>query len=132
MSPARRHDPAMTPNPAASPEPVGWQDRLDRASTADEVVETVREFVARWSPEELAELPQECRPGKIVDAEDLNGVAVAMVHRSCADDRLGDDRLQRLAAFFTHAAMRIVQINSRAAREAARESERSGESTVRH
>jgi hypothetical protein len=90
--------------------PVGWHGRLLDAATPSEVIELVRDFVASWSPEEMATLPRDCRPGKIVDSEDVAGIAFALVRRSCAADRLGDDLLQRLAAFFTDASQQLSRL----------------------
>ena len=93
---------------------IGWQGRLNEASTPDDVVHVARDFLARWSPAELSALPAECMPGKIVDDEDIGRYALMLVQGSCAGDRLADGALQRMASFFTRASLRLAQITAQA------------------
>lgn len=90
----------------------GWQWRLDDATSAAEVVEVTRDFLATWTPEEFAALPEDCRPGKIVDGDDVADIAFTLVQRSCEDAHLSDERLQRMAGFFTHALQRLSQLRA--------------------
>ena len=96
---------------------VGWQGRLSEAGTAAEVLRVAREFVARITPGELQQIPEECRPTKIVDEDDISRYALILVQRSCAGDRMADRQLQRMASFFTRAALRLAQINAHATTE---------------
>ena len=89
----------------------GWQDRLDQANTREEIVATARDFVARLSAEEYSKLPPDCRPHKIVDADDVVDYAVTLVKRSCEGDRMSDAVLQHLGSFFTGACLRLSQLN---------------------
>lgn len=92
-----------------------WQERLDAASSGAEVVDIARDFIATVTPEETAQLPLECRPGKLVDAQDISDFAFTLVRRSCADDFLGDINLLRMATFFTRASLRLSQITAQQA-----------------
>ena len=92
------------------PPTLGWHGRLLDAASPGEVVELTRTFVASLTPEEMAALPRDCRPGKIVDAEDVHAFAYALVRRSCASDRMGDGALMRLASFFTDAARQLSRL----------------------
>ena len=94
---------------------LSWQDRLDGAPAADEVVSIAREFVALISPEELAGLPAECRPRKIVDADDVVDYAVTLVRRSCASQSSSGALLQHMASFSTDACGRLSQLGRRPA-----------------
>lgn len=38
-------------------------EKLREVSSEDEVVELVRIYLGSWRPEELAEIPPQCRPG---------------------------------------------------------------------
>jgi hypothetical protein len=89
---------------------VGWQNQLQEAASLTDVVRVARDFLASWTPEELASLPKECRPGKLVDAEDIAGVAFNLARSSCERERISDDRLHRIANFFTAAAQRAAQL----------------------
>ena len=110
--------PSMSPARSLSEEHVlsiiGWQGRLNEASTRTDVLRLAREFLARLSPADVALLPEECRPGKLVDWEDISDYALVLVKRSCAGDRLADATLQRIAAFFTRATVRLAQITAQA------------------
>lgn len=66
-----------------------------------------RDFLARLTPTEIARLPRECRPGKLVDAHDISELAFSLTQRSCARDRISDDNLHRLASFFNEASQRL-------------------------
>ena len=100
----------------------GWEGRLHEASTREEVVSVAREFVARWSPAELAALPVESLPAKIVDDEDVSQYALRLMQRSCAGDRMDDGPLQHLASFFNHASSRLAQITGQPAEASSEES----------
>jgi len=93
---------------------IGWQGRLNETSTRSDVLHLAREFLSRLSPADVALLPEECRPGKLVDTADISDYALALVQRSCAGDRLADATLQRIAAFFTRASLRLAQITAHA------------------
>lgn len=88
----------------------GWEDRLRDSATATEVVDVARDFVASWTPTELARLPRECRPRKLVDSDDITGFAYALTQRSCALDRMSDDSLHRMASFFTAASRQLASL----------------------
>ena len=102
--------------PAQHPASVSWQGRLDQAADRQEVVDVARDFLASITPEETAQLPLDCRPGKLVDGDDVAEYALTLVRRSCEGDALGDHNLQRLAAFFGEALVRLSQLATSAAR----------------
>ena len=91
---------------------IGWQGRLNEASTRLDVLRVAREFVGRLDPAEIARLPEECRPHKLVDSDDIGDYALGLVKCSCAGDRMADTTLQRIAAFFTRASVRLAQITA--------------------
>lgn len=92
------------------PMPLSWQDRLDSASSQGEVVAVVREFVAQFSPSEIAQLPDACRPSKIVDGQDVTEYAFNLVRHRCDDGVSGEHTLARLTAFFSSAASKLSEI----------------------
>jgi hypothetical protein len=96
-----------TPGRGAS---LSWQGRLNAAQAPDEVVAIARDFLARLSPEEYSGLPDDCRPRKLVDADDVVDYAVTLVRRSCEADRLADALVHQMAAFFTDASRRFSQL----------------------
>src|SRR5688572_8741772 len=86
------------------PPTLSWQGRLDTASTEAEVVDITRDFLATVSPYDIARLPEQCRPRKMVDANDITNYAFLIVRHHC-DDIHGTARVaHKLAAFFTSAS----------------------------
>jgi len=89
---------------------VGWQGRLASANTRESVVDVARDFLAQVGPEEIARMPADCRPGKLVDDDDVANYAVTLARRSCDPDFFSDHSLQRIAAFFGDALGRLSQL----------------------
>ena len=90
-------------------QPFTWQERLDAATAEADVVDVVRDYLATLSPQEFAYLPENLRPGKIVDANDITTYAFELVRYECQDD--GAQRLvQRLANVLSRASIRLSEI----------------------
>ena len=89
---------------------MGWQGRLAAATSREDVVTVARDFLALVGPEEVARMPVDCRPVKLVDGEDVANYAVTLTRRSCDPDCFRDHDLQRIAAFFGDALGRLSQL----------------------
>jgi hypothetical protein len=87
---------------------VGWHSLLHDASTQEAVVALARDYIALWSPEELAHLALDLRPGKLVDADDVTLYALRLVRAQLAGE--ADHAVQKMAAFFGSASLRLSQI----------------------
>jgi hypothetical protein len=86
-----------------------WNLRLKVARSNEHVFSLACDFVAQWSPEELSELPESCRPHRLRDSEDLALYALTLAW----EDRrpsLCNARLTSFAAFFAAASIRISEI----------------------
>jgi hypothetical protein len=94
----------------AYPMPATWQDQLSGARTEGEVVDVARDFIARFTPDEIAQLPDACKPGKIVDAEDISELALTLMRHHCDDGEGATTPIHRLAAFFSNASVRVSQL----------------------
>jgi len=91
---------------------VSWQQRLKDARSDADVVAVTRDFLATFSPYDLARLPEACRPGRIVDAGDVNDLAFILL-RHDHDDSQGTARcIHRLTNFFTNASVRLSEITA--------------------
>lgn len=91
--------------------PQSWQDRLSRARTEAEVVEVGKDFIAQFSPYEIAALPEVCRPPKrLSDANDITEYAFSLVRHRCDGGEPSDYSAHRLTNFFSNAAVRLSQI----------------------
>jgi hypothetical protein len=88
---------------------IGWQGRLDEATTPEEVVSTARDFVASWTPQEIASLPRPCRPWKIVDADDVAAYAIQLAQEGTAETDAAAP-VDKMCAFFSSASLRVSQI----------------------
>ena len=94
---------------------VTWQGRLDRAHNEREVVEATREFIARITPAEIARLPDECRPHKLVDANDVAEYALSLGRAQHGDVKESRRSVAKLCAFLTAASTRLSQLAPRPA-----------------
>ena len=86
-----------------------WQQQLKRATTEREVIMVSRDFLATFTPAELAVLPQELRPGKIVDAEDITTYGFDLVRAECEASE-AKAALHRLGQFSSAASIRLSEI----------------------
>jgi hypothetical protein len=90
-------------------------DRLRSATSENDVIELVRNYVGDWLPEELAKLPFDCRPGKLRDSEDLNELALKLA-RACVSFEVEPEELraiEEMDAFVGQACQRIAEIERR-------------------
>jgi hypothetical protein len=91
--------------------------QLDTAATPHEIVSIVRDYFAQWTPEEIALLPEACRPPHIRDSAD-----VEELHRA-AVDAFRDSRatgealtlLRKLTGFVAAASVRLAKLGHPAA-----------------
>lgn len=91
---------------------VTWQGRLNNATDQGEVVGIARDFVAQFDYAQVAGLPAECRPGDFVDANDVTSYAFTLVQHCTGGDTEGAVLVEKLAAFFSHASLRLARILS--------------------
>jgi hypothetical protein len=92
---------------------ITWQQRIDCSHSEEEVVEAAREFLASFTPDEIASLPAPCRPpAKLVDRDDVSRYAFDLVRHEC-ETPAALDLVHKLARFFSHAATRLTHIASR-------------------
>ena len=89
-------------------ETITWQTRLDRASSEREVVSISRDFMAQFSPNEIASIPENCRPGKITDASDITSVAFELARDDCHGD--GESVIAKVGVFFASASDKLSRL----------------------
>ncbi len=94
--------------------PPGWPARLDACDTESAVLDATREFLATLDPADIARLPETCRPRRLVDANDVAGYAMDLMHHHCGACGDGSAFVDGLAAFLAHASMRLSRILARA------------------
>lgn len=90
-----------------------WQQRLDLSETEDEVVRIARDYLAALHHSDIAQLPESCKPRKLLTASDVGMYAFDLARCDC-EERQGIAQLvHRLAAFFVSANLRLSQILAR-------------------
>jgi hypothetical protein len=99
-------------NPSVHPLAATWNAALATAGSEREVLAVVKDYLSRWSPSEIAALPEDCRPGRMAGADDVAELAFKLSQAQCAS---GDDvdqgmLLERIGAFFAHASARLTQL----------------------
>ena len=89
-----------------------WHGQIDDAKSVAEVVSTARDFLATWSPEELARLPVQCRPGRIRDESDIAELHACLVDEYRVTRASGANltMLQVLTSFKASASVRIAEL----------------------
>ncbi len=94
--------------------PFTWQQRLDAASSEEEIVAITHEFVESLRGDIVERLPANLRPGRFKDAEEVSSYAFSVVlHRLQDDGSVIAAQLQAIADYFTCAAGRLTQITAR-------------------
>ena len=94
---------------------IGWQGRLNEASTPEAVAEVCRIFLASMPPEALAEVPASCTPPQPLALEDVSPYALTLIRQLGMGDRASAPVLHGLTTVFTKAALRLAQISTQAA-----------------
>ncbi len=91
-----------------------WRRHFIAADTEHEVVSLAREHVASWQPAEIANLPPECRPGRIRDSDDISQSAYELARAHCSLRYEGEQDLlvMRLLAFMSEAAIRMAEVKA--------------------
>jgi hypothetical protein len=98
------------PIPPTSPDPgKPWLAQLAKARSEEELLKACRRYLASLRSSGLEKLPLACRPIPLEDAADLSAYALQLVRYHCdVDDP--SPLVQRMAAFFARANMRLAQI----------------------
>ncbi|MDQ3025479.1 MAG: hypothetical protein M3R58_03100 [Pseudomonadota bacterium] len=89
---------------------VTWRSRLEAAANERDVVGVVKDYLAHLDRFEIAQLPEECRPGKFFTADDVMAYAFTLARHRCEDDPDLQDFVLNLAAFFSQASYRLTQV----------------------
>jgi hypothetical protein len=86
-----------------------WSAKLDLCDTQNDIIQSVRDYLASLDYAEVKLLPPTCRPRKILTAGDLSSYAFELVRYECEEPRVAE-AIHRLAAFFAHANIRMSQV----------------------
>ncbi len=89
-----------------------WHRQLETIETVQDVLSTVRDYLATLTPEDLARLPENRRPGRIKGDDDIEYWTIKLSRAPGAPPEEGSDLelMQQIFHHFLHAALRISQI----------------------
>jgi hypothetical protein len=92
---------------------VTWYRLLENAKNSLEVVAVARDYLATWTPDELARLPAAVRPGKLRGERDVEELHSALVEEYRGTIATGPtlEALQRLTSFIVRATIRISEVS---------------------
>ena len=93
---------------------------IAHAKTLDEVVAATGQYLARWSPESLAQVPRRCRPHWIGSAEDIEMYAGQLQAECARRESSGtaiSNELELMRDFFAGATGIITLIKQNAGDE---------------
>lgn len=88
-----------------------WQKIIASAARKSDVVAAARDFLSTWTPEQIAALPAECRPGEMNEPHDVADYAFTLVSKQCADEDQ-PPALNAMASFFAAASIRLSEISA--------------------
>lgn len=97
-----------------------WRGRIQLASDIDQLVRIVREYLAIWTPDQLASLPLEVGATALADSSDLSARAVlaAQADLRWKGDEAGGRLMREMALTLSAAASRLRFLTSIRSREA--------------
>lgn len=88
-----------------------WRHSLDAAGDAHDVIASLRDFIASFTPYEIESLPPRLRPGKLLDAADVNGYAFELRHH-VVEHEDSAALVRTFSDIFAYAAARLSQLAS--------------------
>jgi hypothetical protein len=89
-----------------------WHQRLKAATSEQEVVGIVREYIATLTEGDIERLPAPCRPGKFDSPKDVRDFSFALVRHDCISDGATARLITRMSEFFSRAEAQLVAITS--------------------
>jgi hypothetical protein len=93
---------------------TSWNSAITRAGDRKSLAALVNDYLATWSPAELARLPAQCRPDRIRGVEDIGYWRQVLSDSYCSGGvhEAASDILSRLIGFLTSAAERLAELDA--------------------
>jgi len=102
---------------------ITWYRHIDEARSVEQVVAVTRDFLASWTPQEVARLPIACRPTRIRDESDVLDLHDRLVDEYRTTRSSGDEltALQLITGVMVRASLRLAELNGSAVTSGASE-----------
>jgi hypothetical protein len=90
-----------------------WHRQLETTGSVDEVLMTIRDYLATLTPGDLARLPETRRPGRIKGDDDIEYWTFKLSRQpgTAAEEGTDLELMQAIFQHFLHASVRISQIH---------------------
>ena len=95
---------------------IAWHDRFEEASSVDDMVQVVREYVASLDREAFGLATRRCRLDRIVRDDDIDDATYRLSDLS--REHREDTRLADIFNHFLHASLRISHMRRAQAQQA--------------
>lgn len=94
--------------------PPDWRGVIRAAASEAELVSITRDYLACWSPEEIARLPVECRPGRVRDGQDIGRWAFELASSHLGGAVRPEDQplLLKIMLFVSEAGERLAKLKA--------------------
>ena len=106
----------MFPNIHTGMSAASWEELLATASTPTQVIVIARDFLATFDHKDLARLPERIQPTKLMNTNDVMAYAYELVRQQHDhhpySDRAAMNLTNKLASFFSQAAVRLSQLEA--------------------
>ena len=91
---------------------IAWHRDLENASSPGEVLQLTRRFLESLAPREIAQLPADCRPGRIESASELRQWSRRLTDAYWAMRSTAADVavIQEVWSFFLRASIQLARI----------------------
>ena len=91
---------------------IAWYRQVENAKSPLEVIAVIRDYIAGWTPQELARLPERCRPGKLRYEQDIEDLHARLVEEFRNTSASGEElaSIQQLTSILVRASIRIAEL----------------------
>ena len=93
---------------------ISWHRDLENSRTAGEVLRTARDFLATFSSQDLARLPEGACPRQLADEEDIRDWSRRLTDEYWRQRALGGElaTTQEMWSFFLRASIQLARIDA--------------------
>jgi hypothetical protein len=97
---------------------AAWHLEIEDAGTIGDAVTLMRDYLARVTPQQLARLPESCRPLRVKAEDDIEYWTWCLSQAPAPDGDVDADIVHEVFTHFLHASLKISRIHRERARSA--------------